>query len=151
MWLTCSKTLLLFGEGSGTLLLGDTSHLFYIYCDHLPWDISSVCPSFMIGNFPIIKQQIRQLDRLANFFLNSNNAIKNYHIPTDKIRHRDAIAALDLRLSGHSYRQIACFIYGEKLVEEDWNNPNQTLKNRTIRSVKRGFRMMNGDYKKLLK
>lgn len=53
-------------------------------------------------------------------------------------------------MAGCSYREIAVFLYGEKAVKEDWNNPNQTMKNRVIRSVKRGQRMMNGGYRTLL-
>jgi hypothetical protein len=66
------------------------------------------------------------------------------------MRHRDALVALDLRTEGRSYRQIAIFLCGEKAVREDWTNPDQTMKNRVIRSVKRGKRMMNGGYRTLL-
>lgn len=66
------------------------------------------------------------------------------------MRHRDALAALDRRMEGRSYREIAVFLYGEKVVGDDWNSPDQTMKNRVIRSVKRGVRMMKGGYRTLL-
>jgi len=49
-----------------------------------------------------------------------------------------------------SYREIAIFLYGKQAVQEDWNNPGQTMKNRLIRSVKRGFRLRDGGYKTLI-
>ena len=66
------------------------------------------------------------------------------------MRHRDALAALDLRAQGNSYREIARFLYGEDAVNADWNDPGQTMKNRVIRSVKRGARMSAGGYRALL-
>ena len=66
------------------------------------------------------------------------------------MRHRDALAALDRRMEGRSYREIAAFLYGEEAVGDDWNSPDQTMKNRVIRSVKRGVRMMKGGYRTLL-
>ncbi|MHA1599426.1 MAG: DNA -binding domain-containing protein [Alphaproteobacteria bacterium] len=65
-------------------------------------------------------------------------------------RHRDALAALDRRREGNSYRQIAVFLYGQKAVQDDWRSPDQAMKNRVIRSVKRGVRMVNGGYRRLL-
>jgi len=53
-------------------------------------------------------------------------------------------------MDGRSYREIAVFLYGENAVKDDWNSPDQTMKNRVIRSVKRGQRMMNGGYRTLL-
>lgn len=65
-------------------------------------------------------------------------------------RHRDALAAVDLRREGRTFQEIARFIHGDELVDEEWTNPNVTLKNRTIRSYKRGARMVDGGYRSLL-
>lgn len=68
----------------------------------------------------------------------------------DTIRHRDALIALDLRSVGRTYREIAVAIYGQSAVATGWNDPSSAMKNRVIRSVKRGYRLMNGGYKSLL-
>ncbi|PHZ86728.1 DUF2285 domain-containing protein [Paremcibacter congregatus] len=65
-------------------------------------------------------------------------------------RNRDALVALDKRMAGWSYREIGIFLYGKQAVGEDWNDPNQTMKNRLIRSVKRGIRFRDGGYKSLI-
>jgi hypothetical protein len=66
------------------------------------------------------------------------------------MRHRDALVAVDLRRRHWKFQDIARFIHGDEFVDEEWTNPNVTLKNRTIRSYKRGVRMINGGYRTLL-
>ncbi|WP_367277816.1 DUF2285 domain-containing protein [uncultured Roseobacter sp.] len=68
----------------------------------------------------------------------------------EAIRHRDALIAVDLRRRNWLYQDIARVIHGDQLVDEEWTNPNTTLKNRTIRSYKRGLRNIDGGYRKLL-
>lgn len=101
-------------------------------------------------NFPEIRSSTQLIDVLALLF----GAVRPPpHSPIWSVeftRHRDALIALDLRFAGHSYREIAIAIYGRVAVEADWNDPNLTMKNRLIRSVKRGQVMMNGGYRKLL-
>ena len=66
------------------------------------------------------------------------------------MRDRDALIDVDLRRRHWKFQDIARFIHGDELVDGEWTNPNVTLKNRTIRSYKRGARMINGDYRTLL-
>lgn len=100
--------------------------------------------------FTDVERQLRLVRRVADIRRNRKPREQQPGWTVEAMRHRDALAALDRRLLKQSYRQIAIFLYGEKAVLHDWNNPNQTMKNRVIRSVKRGQRMMNGGYKSLL-
>lgn len=105
----------------------------------------------VIENFPKIRSSTQLIDVLAELY---GAARPSPHSPiwsVESTRHRDALMALDLRLAGHSYREIAIELYGQSTVDADWNDPNLTMKNRLIRSVKRGQAMMNGGYRALFK
>ncbi len=52
---------------------------------------------------------------------------------------------------GCKYRDIALHLFDGDFVAEEWTNPNRTLKNRTIRAVKRGIHLVEGGYLSLLK
>lgn len=101
-------------------------------------------------DFPNVRGSIQAIELLVNLFGPDKNLVKTPNWTVEAMRHRDALMALDLRLAGRSYRQIAIKLYGKNAVQSDWNNPNQTMKNRLIRSVKRGVQMMNGGYRKLI-
>lgn len=104
----------------------------------------------VIDRFPDADGCHRLIRRLADLYLGRRVGGRTGEWTAEATRHRDALAALDLRMDGRSYREIAVFLYGEKAVTDGWNSPDQTMKNRVIRSVKRGFRMMEGGYKTLL-
>ena len=65
-------------------------------------------------------------------------------------RHRDALAALDRRRERWTCREIAVFLHGEDAVRRRWTDPDRTMKKRAIRSVQRGYRVMEGGYRTLL-
>ena len=104
----------------------------------------------VIDGFPNVENRQKLIRRLADLYRNRRLGGVRGGWTVEAMRHRDALVALDLRMTGRSYREIALFLYGETAVREDWTNPNQTMKNRVIRSVKRGFRLMNGGYRSLL-
>jgi len=60
------------------------------------------------------------------------------------------LMALDGRLSVATYREIAAVIFGSQAAhEKGWKTT--PVRGQTIRLVRDGFRMMNGDYLKLLR
>ena len=61
------------------------------------------------------------------------------------------LVALDSSLRGHSYREIAVMIFGQRRVSEDWNAASRFLKDRTRRLVAKGYELMNGGYRDLLR
>jgi len=61
-----------------------------------------------------------------------------------------ALRALDGRLDGGTYREIAEVLFGAKRIpERSWKTHD--LRNRTVRLVQTGFYLMRGGYRALLK
>lgn len=66
-----------------------------------------------------------------------------------KARLIPALQALDGRQSGASYRAIARVLYGEdRIASEFWKT--SSLRDTTIRLVRRGLFLMRGGYRRLL-
>jgi hypothetical protein len=61
-----------------------------------------------------------------------------------------ALRALDARMDGGTYREIAQVLFGSvRISERDWRTHD--LRNSTIRLVQRGFALMRGGYRALLR
>jgi len=148
--LACRKTILRTVDGAQHLLVRDGSRVAQLQCDGEKIDSGPFALEIVIGDFRQAERQLRLVKRFADICRNRRPARRQAEWTVEAMRHRDALVALDLRMEGRSYRQIAIFLYGEKAVRRDWTNPDQTMKNRVIRSVKRGRRMMNGGYRTLL-
>lgn len=144
------KTLLKAVDGEQHLLLRDERRVAQVRCLGDDIRVEPFALELVVDRFPDVDSPQRLIRRLADIYRNRRIGERKAEWTAEAIRHRDALAALDKRMAGCSYREIAVFLYGEKAVKEDWNNPNQTMKNRVIRSVKRGQRMMNGGYRTLL-
>lgn len=74
------------------------------------------------------------------------------HAFSESRRRRLALAlrALDGRMDGSTYREIAEVLFGAmRISERDW--PTHDLRNRTIRLVQSGFALMRGGYRALLR
>ena len=71
--------------------------------------------------------------------------------PVTRIELRDALIALDGKCSGATRREIARVIYGDAAVAAQWSDPTAGMKDRIKRSIKRGERLMNGGYRRLLR
>ena len=91
----------------------------------------------VIDAFPEVESRQRLIRRFADIYRNRLIGGPGGGWTVEAMRHRDALAALDRRMEGYSYRRIAIFLYGEKAVRDDWNSPDQTMKNRVIRRVRR--------------
>lgn len=66
-------------------------------------------------------------------------------------RLRLVLQALDGRLAGASYREIALTIFNEKRVREDWDGTGCNLFAQTRRTVQRGLYLMREGYRQFLK
>lgn len=148
--ITCRKTILNMPDRVQHVLLRDQSRIVQLQCRGEEIGAYPFVLEVVIDVHGNIKRQLRLIKQLADLCENRKPSYSQLSWTVEATRHRDALAALDLRMAGRSYRQIAIFLYGEKAVREDWINPDQTMKNRVIRSVKRGTRMMNGGYRTLL-
>lgn len=146
----CRKALLKTADGGQHILLQDGGSATHVRCVGEDIRVNPLAIEVVIDRFPDVESQQRSIRRLANLYRNRRVGKRQGGWTVEALRHRDALVALDLRMEGRSYREIALFLHGEAAVREDWTNPHQTMKNRVVRSVKRGLRMMNGGYRALL-
>ena len=146
----CRKSLLKTVDGEQHLLLRDGRRVAQIRCLGEDIRVDPFALELIVDRFPDVESPQRLIRRLADLYRGRCLGGRGVGWTVEATRHRDALAALDRRNEGWSYRQIATFLYGETAVREDWSNPNRTMKNRVIRSIKRGQRMMTGGYRKLL-
>ena len=65
-------------------------------------------------------------------------------------KYRDYLVALDGRLAGRSYRDIAEVLYGPERVGAFWTDDTRGLKSKVRRAVECGLALMNGGYRDLL-
>ncbi len=149
--LSCRKALLKTVCGLQMLILTDGNQRVQARCSGEDIRLEPFALEPIVENFPEVRTSLHLIELLAALFGPNRKAAKKPEWSVEATRHRDALMALDLRLAGHSYREIALKIYGKPAVTCDWNNPNQTMKNRLIRSVKRGTAMMKGGYRTLFK
>jgi len=75
-----------------------------------------------------------------------------YHLKKIAARRlKTVLQALDGAVAGASHREIAVAIYGQNRVDADWNDPSENLKDHIRKTVRRGFRLMNGGYRSFLR
>lgn len=148
---SCRKFLLLTSAGEQYLLLSAPNRSVQIQCrgDKIGSGVFALEP--VVSGFPDVEKQLGLIREAADLCRGRSREPGNRSWPVEATRHRDALVAVDLRRGGFSYRDVALFLYGDMLVRDEWSNPNRTLKNRIIRSFKRGRRMIDGGYKSLLK
>lgn len=147
----CRKALLKTVDGEQHILLCDGRRAAQVRCVGEDIRIDPFALELVVDQFPEVDSRQRLIRRLADLYRNRLPGTSRRGWTVEAMRHRDALAAFDLRQKGRSYREIAVFLYGKEAVRDDWSQPDQTMKNRVIRSVKRGFRMMNGGYRALLR
>ena len=148
--ITCQKTLLKAVDGEQHLLFRDRSRVVQVRCLGADIRVDPCALELVLDAFPEVESRQRLSRSFADIYRNRLIGGPGGGWTVEAMRHRDALAALDRRMEGYSYRRIAIFLYGEKSVRDDWTSPDQTMKNRVIRSVRRGLRMMNGGYRTLL-
>lgn len=148
--LNCQCTVLKTVDLEQHILLRDDRHIIQVLCHGADLQTDPFAIELVVDQFPDVESRIQLLKIAANIYRRRRSGGDVGKWTVQAVRHRDALAALDRRIEGWSYREIAVFLYGEQAVQDDWTNPNQTMKNRVIRSAKRGFRLMNGGYRALL-
>jgi len=72
------------------------------------------------------------------------------HLARSNSKYRDYLVALDGRLAGKSYRDIAEILYGSDRVGAYWTDDTRGLKSKVRRAVECGLALMNGGYRDLL-
>ena len=146
----CRKTLLKMADGAQHLLLIARHHAVQVRCLGAQIRTRPFALELVAEDFPDIASGQKLIRRFARIYRNRRIGGAKCGWTVEAMRHRDALIAVDLRRRQQSYQDIARFIHGDKMVDAEWTNPNATLKNRTIRSYRRGVRFIAGDYRKLL-
>ena len=146
----CRKAILRIGKDKQSLLLADRWRIVQLDCTGHDIGGEPFTLEIVLDRFPDVEGSLRLAKTFADLYRNRPAPQRLRDGSVEGTRHRDALAALDRRRQEWTYREIAVFLHGEVEVRWRWNNPYQTLKNRTIRSVKRGLRMMNGGYRAFL-
>ena len=74
-------------------------------------------------------------------------------VPQDRRARRwmMALRALDARRAGATHREIAAGLFGEALVEADWNGRSTYLRCRIQRLIRLGETLVQGSYRRLLR
>ena len=148
---SCRKAVLRIGKDKQSLLLADRWRAVQVDCTGHDIGDQPFALEIVLDRFPDVEWSLRLAKTFADLYRNRPAPQRLRDGSVEGTRHRDVLAALDRRRQRWSYREIAVFLHGEVEVRRRWNDPDQTLKNRTIRSVKRGVRMMNGGCRALLR
>lgn len=147
----CRRTLLKTFDGEQYVLFRTTSRAAQLRCHGDDVRVDPFSLEVIVDGFPEVEPSQKLIKHLADVYRNRRLGGKNHEWTVEAQRHRDALIAFDLKLLGCKYRDIAAHIYGDDYVAEEWTNPNRTIKNRTVRAVKRGIRMVESGYFSLLK
>ena len=147
----CRKAVLRIGKDKQSLLLADRWRAVQLDCTGRHIDDEPFALELVLDRFPDVEGSLRLARTLADLYRNRPAPKRLRAGSVEGMRHRDALAALDRRRQEWTYREIAVFLHGEAEVDRRWNDPDRTLKNRTVRSVQRGVRMMSGGYRALLR
>ncbi len=123
----CSASMVI---GSGTLLFGKANVAF-------------------IHNGLTTSSRHYQTTRILTK-LTSKSANNNRRVPQKDSKLLEYLIALDGRLAGLSYREIAIILYGRKTVETTWSDDTRGYKSKVIRACKGGFKLMDRGYFALL-
>jgi hypothetical protein len=129
------------------LRIGDVEHRLWLKQPPAA-DASYAAELVLDGDFEIRSHAARRL-WLA---LNGHHAGPAFEKLSPQRRQRLALAlrALDARVEGNSYREIAEGLFGPRRVpERAWKSDD--LRNRTIRLVRDGIALMRGGYRALLR
>jgi hypothetical protein len=111
-------------------------------------------PSPMMVELPFDRDFVFRADAGRRLWraLNGRPPGPPLHALSESRRQRLALAlrALDARMDGSTYREIAEILFGARRISErDWRTHD--LRNRTIRLVQSGFALMRGGYRALLR
>ena len=98
-----------------------------------------------IGTVSRHRETLRILERLTEKTVNEDRVSEPTHS-----KYRDYLVALDSRLAGRSYRDIAEFLYGPDCIGRYWTDDSRGYKSKVIRAAKCGLVLMNGGYRELL-
>ena len=146
-WLTVVPA----GSGMEHAVLSDGSH-------HIRLDVVSGCLSrhsavrlrFCFDGFERADEGVLPLQRLLA--LHRHGRFGKMLYPRDPLVARGMLLlrVQDAMSDGASQRDLACSLVGQDIVEQDWNDPSDSLRSRIRRLTRQAKALANGGYKDLL-
>ncbi len=144
------KTLVVSRDGSQELLLRDGPRILQLHIiggtlkegDALFVDTAGIDDSFAQSQALACFRELRKTGILLNKYFSP-------HISA--VRLSQYLLAFDCFAAGASHREIAVIIYGEGIVDRDWNNPRELLMDRTRRTIARSQVMVERGFLGLLR
>ncbi|HXI87743.1 MAG TPA: hypothetical protein VNH64_09805, partial [Parvularculaceae bacterium] len=102
--LQCRKTILKMADGEQHVLLRDEGRIAQLRCVGDDIRAHPFALELVVDRFPDIEACHRLFRRLAELYLGRRRGGHHGDWTVEAMRHRDALAALDLRADGRSYR-----------------------------------------------
>ncbi len=136
--------------GSEMLLLDDGTHQIQLNVTVGTLSQGPVCLRFDTAGFSHLDSKLRTLARLDSLQRRGCFSRSLFAPDANAPKWSRALQALDGVADGASQREIACVLFGEKAVREEWGGRSEFLKSRTQRLIKYGKEMVDGGYRKLL-
>ncbi len=148
--LDLDKTLILLADGSQELLLRDGMRTLQLHI---------IGGTFKAGDALFVdtagtEDAAGQLEALACFQeLRRTRTLLNRYFPPhpQAVRLTQCLQALDGFLANAEHYDIAVALFGEEIVERDWSDPGEHLKDRVRRLIIRGRAMMDRGFLSLLR
>ncbi|MGF1610422.1 MAG: DUF2285 domain-containing protein [Kiloniellales bacterium] len=145
------KMLLQAADGEQHLLLRDGLRSAQLLCLGVDITVEPAAMNLLLDEIPRVEPKLRLAKRAMDIYRATGQSGDGRHWSTQTLWHRNALVALDGWLAGASQRQIAALIYGQERIDREWRAPDQTIKNRVARAIRRGRELMEGGYRNLLK
>lgn len=144
-------TVLVMDEGFEVVLLTDGVHHLQLFVLEGTVLKGPVYLRYALSGFKHLETRILSLRRLVGLHQQGRFLSKLYPIETKAERWALAARAHDAWRAGASQREIACALFGEKAVRDDWHDGSDYLRLRTRRLLRYATAMINGGYAGLLR
>lgn len=147
----CRKSILAGPGNEQHLVLRNDRHALQILCTGDAVSFDPVAMALVIDTLPEVEPRVRLVRRFAELCRGPGTRTESPDRLRRSLRLGHALTALDGWLNGASYREIAGRIFGAERVATQWGEDRRSLKDRTIRLVRKGRRLMEGGYRDLLR
>jgi len=143
--------------GRRAVLVHGSRQIISIACGHRVANLVVTDGSLLVGNRALkfhhqgLKSAAKHFEalKLLSQFA-AETAVSTSPAVSSDSKYRDYLVALDGRLAGHSYRDIAEVLYSSERVGAYWTDDTRGLKSKVRRAVECGLALMNGGYRDLL-
>ena len=148
--LDCEKHMLVINDGQQYLSIRQRHTRFQLSCeDNDPFRQSNhFCINMNIMDG--VDQKIARFQQLLKLF---NKTKEPSHKPLSNQQlklFKEYLLAVHARQRRATYQEIAVAYFGEKRVNKEWSSPSRILKDHVRNRVRKGLKLIAGEYKNLL-